>query len=124
MKITIEDTTENIDELRRAIEYWRDIKNWEDEKEHKQFTTLVSKVNSEILKQTKTAPKSFIILEIETGKELTWTLEQILQEINRDHNEEWIPYDATDWQEGWINWVEGQYYSMIYYSMIDPQLTA
>lgn len=59
------------------------------------------------------------ILEIETGKELTWTLEQILQEINRDRSEEWIPYDANDWQEGWENWVEGQYYSMI-----DPQLNA
>ena len=28
------------------------------------------------------------------------TLQEILQEINRDRSEEWTDYDDTDWQEG------------------------
>lgn len=36
-----------------------------------------------------------------------WTLEQILEEINRDRSEEWTDYDESDWQEGWKEWVEG-----------------
>lgn len=31
-------------------------------------------------------------------KELT--LNEILEEINRDRSDEWIPYDETDWLEG------------------------
>lgn len=42
-----------------------------------------------------------------------WTLECILEEINRDRSNEWTNYDETDWREGWNEWVEGEYYSLI-----------
>jgi len=43
--------------------------------------------------------------------EQTWTLQQVLAEINRDRSEHWTPYDETDWEEGWDEWVEGEFYS-------------
>mgnify|MGYP000486364344 FL=1 len=42
-----------------------------------------------------------------------WTLEDILEEINRDRSNEWTPYDETDWKEGWNEWVEGEFYSLV-----------
>ena len=41
-----------------------------------------------------------------------WTLEEVLNEINRDRSDEWIDYDETDWKEGWEEWVEGEFYSL------------
>jgi len=29
-----------------------------------------------------------------------WTVEEILEMINRDRSDEWLCYDETDWQEG------------------------
>ncbi len=29
-----------------------------------------------------------------------WTVDQILEEINRDRSDEWTNYDKTDWKEG------------------------
>ena len=36
----------------------------------------------------------------------TWTLSQVLNEINRERSEDWIDYDESDWKEGWAFWVE------------------
>jgi len=36
----------------------------------------------------------------ETKEHVYWTLEQILDEINRDRSADWQPYNETDWQEG------------------------
>lgn len=41
-----------------------------------------------------------------------WTLEEVLNEINRDRSEEWTDYHETDWKEGWNEWVEGEFYSL------------
>lgn len=41
-----------------------------------------------------------------------WTLEDILEEINRDRSNGWTNYDETDWKEGWNEWVEGEFYSL------------
>ena len=35
-----------------------------------------------------------------------WTLEEIIEYINRDRSNEWTDYDETDWREGWKEWVE------------------
>ena len=35
-----------------------------------------------------------------------WSLEKILEEINRDHSDEYTPYDENDWRKGWYEWVE------------------
>lgn len=40
-----------------------------------------------------------------------WSVEIMLEEINRDRNSEWIPYDETDYLTGWDDWVEGDFYT-------------
>jgi hypothetical protein len=32
------------------------------------------------------------------------TLQELLEEINDCHSDEWIPYDETDWLEGMFEW--------------------
>ena len=54
-----------------------------------------------------------IILDIHDNKILNWSLDDVLKEINRDHDEDWIPYDETDWREGWDEFVEGDLYRLI-----------
>lgn len=36
----------------------------------------------------------------ESGALVVWTLDEILEEINRDRSEEWTDYDESDWKEG------------------------
>lgn len=50
---------------------------------------------------------------IEDGTITDWNLEDILKEINRDRSDEWIDHDASDWFEGWNEWIDGQYYLMV-----------
>lgn len=52
--------------------------------------------------------KRFQILNIESKQIEHWTIEQILNEINRDRSEEWTKYDQNDWQEGWRVWIENE----------------
>ena len=53
------------------------------------------------------------IKTIQTGEISTWSMQQVLDEINRDHNADWIPYDESDWKEGWYEWVDGEFYSLV-----------
>lgn len=55
---------------------------------------------------------TFQILNLETQETFTWTLTEVLEEINRDRSDEWMDYNKEDWQEGWNHWIEGDYYSM------------
>jgi len=57
--------------------------------------------------------KSYKIKDIVTGEIKTWTIEQILNEINRDNSSEWQNYNEDDWLEGWEEWVEGEFYTLI-----------
>lgn len=58
--------------------------------------------------------KTFNVKDLLTGEIKQWTLERILEEINRDHSDKWTPYDETDWEEGWNEWVkEDGYYELI-----------
>jgi hypothetical protein len=50
------------------------------------------------------------IIDIRTGEEHNWSLEQILEEINGDRDVLWVNYDETDWREGWNEWCEGYNY--------------
>ena len=50
------------------------------------------------------------VRDVETGKVITWTLNQVLEEINRDRSEDWTDYDASDWREGWRDWVQNDGY--------------
>ena len=42
-----------------------------------------------------------------------WSLCEILEEINRDRSDGWTNYDASDWREGWNEWVEGESYTLV-----------
>jgi hypothetical protein len=44
--------------------------------------------------------KSYVLRNIRTDEYVTMSLDEILEEINRDRSEEWQDYDETDWQEG------------------------
>lgn len=55
---------------------------------------------------------TFQITDLETQETFTWTLTEVLEEINRDRSDEWVDYTHEDFQEGWDWFVEGDYYSM------------
>lgn len=40
------------------------------------------------------------LLNIETDEKITMTLNEIIQEINRDRSDEWQNYNQSDWKEG------------------------
>ena len=51
--------------------------------------------------------RTWLVKDLESGEVSNWTLTDILHEINRDRSDEWTPYDASDWGEGWDEWCEG-----------------
>tara|TARA_R100000315_G_C5151598_1_gene86889 strand:+ start:313 stop:516 length:204 start_codon:yes stop_codon:yes gene_type:complete len=53
------------------------------------------------------------IKEKATGQIYHWSLEQVLEEINRDRSEDWTRYNKSDWREGWNEWIEGDIYNLI-----------
>jgi hypothetical protein len=48
---------------------------------------------------------------LETGEIQQWSIHRVLEEINRDRSSRWTDYDESDWQDGWDEWVEGEFYS-------------
>lgn len=56
---------------------------------------------------------TYKIKVLETGEIQEWDLQSILNEINRDHSDKWTGYDESDWLEGWNEWVEGEFYSLV-----------
>lgn len=55
----------------------------------------------------------FPVKDLESGEISFWSVEGLLDEINRDRSGEWTDYDTTDWREGWNEWVEGEFYSLV-----------
>ena len=53
------------------------------------------------------------VKEIESGEIQEWTVEAILYEINRDRSSGWTNYDESDWLDGWNDWIEGEFYTLI-----------
>jgi hypothetical protein len=49
----------------------------------------------------------------DTKEVMVWTIEQIIEEINRDRSDSWSDYDLSDWNDGWNEWCEGIYYSIV-----------
>ena len=45
------------------------------------------------------------------GNPSYWSIDVILDEINRDRNDFWIDYNQSDYLEGWDEWVEGEFYT-------------
>jgi hypothetical protein len=54
----------------------------------------------------------YTIRDKQTGETFTWNLSQVLEEINRDHSDDWEDYNEEDWAEGWKTWCEGDVYTM------------
>lgn len=46
---------------------------------------------------------------------LSMSIEEILDLINDEdsHSNEWTDYDESDWLEGWVDGLEGEYYSLL-----------
>ena len=57
--------------------------------------------------------KIFVVKDLETGETSEWTIDEILAEINRDHSEEFTDYDRSDWREGWEQFAEGDYITLV-----------
>jgi len=45
-------------------------------------------------------------------EEFEWSVDEIVEEINRDRSPEWSDYDETDFEEGWREWCEGNWYTI------------
>ena len=57
--------------------------------------------------------KIYKIKELTTNRLMDWTLTEILFEINRDRSSEWKYYNREDWLEGWHEWIEGDYLTLL-----------
>lgn len=55
----------------------------------------------------------FKVLNLETKEIQFWSIKAILEEINRDRSSKWTDYTEEDWVDGWMNWVEGEFYSIL-----------
>lgn len=57
---------------------------------------------------------SIAVKNIQSGEIFLWTLTEVLEEVNRDHSDEFTPFDESDWQSGWDEWVaESGFYTLI-----------
>lgn len=50
--------------------------------------------------------KLYKLKNVETGEEVEWTLDAILENINRDRSEGWEDYNENDWEEGLHDFTE------------------
>ena len=58
--------------------------------------------------------RTFVIKDLSNGETDFWTVEQMLEEINRDRSSTWKNYNSKDFLEGWNEWIEGdEYYTLI-----------
>lgn len=48
----------------------------------------------------------YVVIDKEHKKIHLMTVDEILSEINRDHSEDWIDYDESDWREGMEQWTQ------------------
>jgi hypothetical protein len=55
----------------------------------------------------------FVVLDGYSNEELTWDIEDVLNEINRDKSAKWTNYTKDDWFDGWASWCEDDVYVML-----------
>lgn len=79
------------------------------------FTTefFLNKLNSTLFEIIEPFKEKIKIKILDTGEIEEWTLGKVLNEINRNHSDEWTNFDFTDWREGWNEWCEGDYYELV-----------
>ena len=58
--------------------------------------------------------RTFSIKDLSNGETYVWTIDQMLEEINRDRSSTWNNYTSKDFMDGWNEWIEGEpYYTLI-----------
>jgi hypothetical protein len=55
----------------------------------------------------------FTVLDKYSDEILTWCIEDVLDEINKDRPEKWDDYTKDDWFEGWLSFCEDDIFTMI-----------
>ena len=55
----------------------------------------------------------FVVLDGYSNEELTWDIEDVLNEINKDRSAKWTNYTKDDWFDGWNSWCEDDVYVML-----------
>jgi hypothetical protein len=55
----------------------------------------------------------FVVFDCYSNEELTWGIEDVLNEINRDRSAKWTNYTKDDWFDGWASWCEDDVYVML-----------
>ena len=55
----------------------------------------------------------FIIKDLETKEVRELNMKELLAYINNDRSDTWIDYDESDWQDGWDNWCEGEFVTLV-----------
>ncbi len=68
--------------------------------------TLEHKRGNIIIIQGRDCPES------EWDEPKKWTIQEVLEEINRDHSDGWIDHNKYDWLDGWMEWCEGYYFRL------------
>jgi|TARA_R110000824_G_scaffold386236_1_gene580787 hypothetical protein len=53
-----------------------------------------------------------VSVDKEHYEEYYWSVDEILEEINRDRSGGWEDYDHSDWKEGWLEFCEGDWYTI------------
>lgn len=80
---------------------------------------IIQRIRNGMLKNKTMNTELYKPLDIEATKRkgfdifIYWSLSDILTEINRDRSENWTNYNKSDWQEGWNEWCEGDYYKLL-----------
>lgn len=54
----------------------------------------------------------FDVRDIENDEIQKWSVDAILDEINRDRSDKWTDYNYSDWVEGWFEWSHGEFYEL------------
>jgi len=58
--------------------------------------------------------RTFVIKDLSNGGTDVWTIDRMIEEINRDRSSTWKNYNSKDFLEGWNKWIEGEpYYTLI-----------
>tara|TARA_R100001594_G_scaffold147922_1_gene201881 strand:- start:956 stop:1201 length:246 start_codon:yes stop_codon:yes gene_type:complete len=60
----------------------------------------------------KVTKMKYYVIDLYSGKKYLWSVDKILEIINRDRSSKWTNYDKSDWKEGWSEWCEGDIYSI------------
>jgi hypothetical protein len=55
----------------------------------------------------------FTVLDKHSDEVLTWYIEDVLDEINKDRSEKWVDYTKDDWFEGWSAVCEDDIFTML-----------